>query len=505
MKTTLGILVLLSASSVFAQRMNQCPRAGLVLSSQFMRMTGEMANVQHVRVGSSQIPTVYNVSGNIVANTYRLMHETVCVEESYTHQERICNDIHPDVAFGRGNQLLHSLFDLRLNPLTRAENFSRNVRFNMELPARDRLETARQLLTAITGTVAESGEPRSWADFSALINKAVTDGLITLHLADEITKVHAIHNRNHLGFSPLDGITVTENRGNGSLARALNLGVSPDSRARMLKDMINGLSPRDAQNCAQSFVQFASANGIPHSWQAFELMIQDSVVKGVLTAKDQRRITVDNEEMNRRALGFEMSIIQCHIENQRRIVNVIQERQRQDFAASITKRYEINVANAPLVNGEQESINVNFDGLNPMRVGLSSSYNSYAVTQAEDAAGIIYTATGSRNKITPANTLQVTYKRKDKTSSFDIQYPQFNEKVAPKILVKVVFYDAGGLFGIGRDKELGAEVYEITNGNMNKITAKIQNKKVDYVKVSMQIVGSAYHNSDFSQEIKLKD
>lgn len=505
MKTTLGLIVLLSSTAAFAQRMNQCPRAGVVLSSEFMRMTGDLANIQHVRLGTSAIPTVYNVSGNIVANTYRLMRETVCVEESYTHQERICNDIHPDLAFGRGNQLINGFFDLRLNPLTRAENFSRNVRYNMELPARDRLEIARQVLTAITGTVAEAGQPRSWMEFSGLLNKAVTDGLITLHLADEITKVHAIQNRQHLGFNPLEGVTVTENRGNGSLSRALNLGVSPDSRARMLKDMINGLSPRDAQTCAQSFVQFAAANGIPHSWQAFELMIQDSVVKGVLTAKDQRRITVDNEEMNRRSLGFEMSIIQCHIENQRRIVNVIQERQRPDFAQAITKRYEISVTNAPLVNGEQESVNVSFDGLNPMRVGLSSSYNEYAVSQAEDAAGIKYTATGSRKKITPANTLQVSYKRKDKTSSFDIQYPQFNEKVAPKILVKVVFYDAGGLFGIGRDKELGAEVYEITNGNMNKIVAKIQNKKVDYVKVSMQIVGSAYHNSDFSEEIKLKD
>lgn len=505
MKTTLGIVVLLTASAAFAQRMDQCPRPGQVLSSEFMRMQGENANVQHVRMGGAQIPSTYNVSGNIVANTYKLMHERVCVEEAYNHQERICNDIHPDVAFGRGNGLLHSLFDLRLNPLTRAENFSRNVRYTVELPARDRLETARQILTAITGTVAENGAPRSWAEFAGIINKAVTDGLITLHLADEITKVHAIHNRQHLGFNPMEGVTVTENRGNGQLGRALNLGVSPDSRARLLKDLINGLSPRDAQVVNRTFVEFAAANGIPHSWQQFELMIQDSVNKGALTPKDQRRITIDNEEMNRRALGFEMSIIRCHIENQRRIVNVIQERQRPDFAGSITKRYELAVLNAPLVNGEQEVFSVNFDGLGPVRVSLPSSYNSYAVNQTEDAAGIKIVASGTRQKITPANTLVVSYKRKDKTSSFDIQYPQFNAKVSSKILVKVVFYDAGGLFGIGRDKVLGTETYELTNGNINKIVAKIQNKKVDYVKISMQVVGSEFHNSNFSEEIKLKD
>ncbi len=505
MKTTLGILVFLTATGAMAQRLDQCPRAGVVLSSQFVRMQGENANIQHVRVGGAQIPTAYNVSGNIVANTYRLMQERLCVEEQYTHQERICNDIHPDLAFGRGNGLLQSFFDLRLNPLTRAENFSRNVRYTMELTPRDRLETARQILSAITTTVAENGTPRSWAEFSGVINKAVTDGLITLFIADEITKIHAIHNRQLLGYEPMQGVTVTENRGNGQLGRALNLGLSPDTRARLLKDLINGLSPRDAQVVNRTFVEFSAANGIPSSWQQFELMILDSVIKGALTPKDQRRITVDNEEMNRRALGFEMSIVRCFIENQRRIVNVIQDRQRPDFAGSVTRRYEINVANAPLVNGEQEAFSVNFDGLSAVRVSLPSQYNSYAINQTEDAAGIKIVANGTRMKVTPANTLVVSYKRQDKTSSFEMQYPQFNEKVGPKIIVKVVFWDAGGLFGIGRDKELGAETYEITNGNMNKITAKIQNKKVDYVKISMQIVGSAYHDSNFSEEIKLKD
>lgn len=505
MKTTIGILVLLSTSAAFAQRMNQCPRAGQVLSSDFIRMTGENANIQHVRMGGSQIPTTYNVSGSIVANTYRLMQERICVEETYTHQERICNEIHPDVAFGRGNGLLHSLFDLRLNPLTRAENFSRNVRFNVELPARDRLEIARQILTAVTGTVAEAGVPRSWGEFSAMINKGVTDGLITLHLADEITKIHAVHNRQHLGFEAMQGVTVTENRGNGQLGRALNLGVSPDTRARLLKDLVNGLSPRDAQTCARTFVEFAAANGIPHSWQQFELMIQDSVNKGVLTPKDQRRIVIDNEEMNRRALGFEMSIVRCHIENQRRIVNMIQERQRPDFAASVTKRYEINVVNAPLINGEQEVFSVNFDGLSSVRASFPYSYNSYALNQSEDAAGIKINATGTRNTVTPANNLNVTFKRKDRTSTFEIQYPNFNEKVSSKVLVKVVFYDAGGIFGIGRDKEIATETYELTDGNVKKIQAQLNSKKVDYVKVSMQIVGSAYHNSNFSEEIKLKD
>ncbi len=77
----------------------------------------------------------------------------------------------------------------------------------------------------------------------------------------------------------------------------------------------------------------------------------------------------------------------------------------------------------------------------------------------------------------------------------------FNPNVGGKVIVKVKFIN-GKMFD---DKVLGTEIYELDGSTELVKIAAFRHKEVDFVKVSLQIVGSPYFGEEFSESVKAKD
>ncbi|MFP5384652.1 MAG: hypothetical protein ACLGHN_01140 [Bacteriovoracia bacterium] len=500
MKKSLGLILLLSMPAM-AQRMNECPVPGQVLSTDYRGESSDIASNSHRRAGSAEIPVSAAFSGSIRTKIYKNFRDRVCRTESYQHQERVCNRISPDLALGRGNEVLASLYDLHNTTLKRAEIFSRNVRFQQTTAPAERLESARLVVTALAKSAAVQGTPKSWDDFSLVLQGAVADGSLQQFLVDEIILTHQAANKRALGYLPLEGAIVNEGRGNGRLNQLFDLDITPEHRAARINKLLTGITIGTARKLSQTIVVFASINGIPSNWNQFVLMLKDSRDQRVISDKEFHQVTVDYEDVNRDAMGFEVNAQVCRLEMQTRYVNVVRLHDRKHVDREVFRNYQISVAGAPLLTGEDEVFSVRFDGFSAPSLYAPSEYNTYRVTQGQEADVTKFDLVGSRKRIKPSNSLVVKLDRSGSISTLQIQNTAFNAKVSAKVVVKVEFYDRR----IFKDKRLATETYELTDGALKTITAAIRNKEVDYVKVSMQVVGSSYYNDEFSSEIKIKD
>ena len=501
MKKSLGLILLLSLPAM-AQRMNECPVPGQILNTEYTGETSDHVSTSHQRQGDHNIPSVASFNGGLRTRIYKNFQDRVCRSESYIHQERVCDRISPDLALGRGNEILKSLYNLHNSTLKRADIFARSVRFQSVNTAAERLESARLVVTALAKDAALRGIPRSFEEFTAILQGAVAEGSLQQFLVDEIIMLNAEANKRALGFLPLPGAIVNEGRGNGRLNNLFDLGLSPEHRAKRIEKLITGATPRVARALSQSIIIFASVNGIPSNWNQFELMMRDAKLKGDISERDFQAITIDNEDVNRNALGFDIDAKVCRIENQTRYQNVIRVQHRKNLDREVSHNYQINVSGAPLVNGESESFSVYYDGFKAPTLGLTDAFNSYRTSQSIEGNTIKFNLEGTRKKVKPTNTLSVKLNRSGKVSTLQIQNTNFNPKVAQKVTVQVKFYNDRFLRS---SKHLGTETYELTDGNLKVITAKIRNKEVDFVQVSMQVSGSSFFNNEFSDEIKAKD
>ena len=500
MKKSLGLILLLSMPAM-AQRMNECPVPGQILSTDYRGESSDTVSNSHRRSGSADIPVSAEFAGNIRTKIYKNFRDRICRTESYQHQERVCDRISPDLALGRGNEVLASLYDLHNTTLKRAEIFSRNVRYRPNSTPAERLESARLVVTTLAKAAAVQGTPKTWDDFSLVLQGAVADGSLQQFLVDEIILTHEAPNKRALGYLPLEGAIVHEGRGNGRLNQIFDLDITPEHRAARINKLLTGLTIGTARKLSQSIVVFASVNGIPSNWNQFVLMLKDSKIQGAISEKEFRQVTVDYEDVNRDAMGFEVNAQICRLEMQIRYVNVIRIHDRKHVDREASRNYKINIAGAPLLTGEDEVFSVRYDGFNSPSLYAPSEYNTYRISQGQEGDATKFDLTGSRKRIKPVNSLVVKLDRSGSISTLQIQNTAFNAKVASKVIVKVEFYDRK----IFKDKKLATETYELTDGAMKTITAAIRNKEVDYVQVSMKVVGSAYYNDEFSSEIKIKD
>ena len=501
MKKLFALLLILSSVAVQAQVLpqNQCPQAGVLLSRDYLGLAGETTRSVYDRQGTHEIPTQAEFAGNLKARVFKVYSERFCVTKVHNYQQQVCADVHPDLALGRGSDAFRSLFDLNITLLKRADMFSRMVRYAIGANEATRLTTANEAVKHLTRLASVSGIPKTWDAFVATLKQIVAEGFMTQAEFDDIATVNVAHNRRNLGFDPMPGVQYNEGKGNGKLQKIFDLSMSVQHRAAMIRTTFQGVTPAASQNLAKSFVEFASVNGIPSTWGQVVLMFRDSTAKNAISAAELANIT-ENLEMNNRAnLGFEINYFTCKIESRQHHYNAVDEVRKNEFHEEKSQNFRLFVTAAPLLRNERESVEVLFHSLNGLSVSPSQSYNNFTVEQSAEGEIAIFKLTGARKQVTPPNSIHAEVLKNSGKVNINLQNTEFNPLVGGKVVVEVHFYEKVVLV---KDKYLGVQTFELTDGNMKAFTPNVKMIKASrpvYVQLYMKYVGSPYYNENKSE------
>lgn len=501
MKFTLSAILLMSSMNMaIAQQRDECPRPGIIQSKE-VDMSGIEESNTHQRIGSANIEDSYAVRGSIRTRIFKNFVDRVCVEKPYVENREVCEPVSVDIALGRGNATLKGIYNLSVSLLNRAQALASSLKYSDYKSSNERLSEAMSMVQALSNAAAMRGLPQSMEDLAMVLNEAMRRGEIPYSVMEEVTVTYRAYNENALGFRPLPGVRVNQGTGNGRLNTIFDFSQTPQTRASRLQQLIVGVPSRAALALSNSFISYASMNGIPNSWDGVVLMLRNAVSQNLITDGDLQMMTVQYEDVNRQNLGFEVSAEACRMAQINRSYNVVEVRNRQELARTVTMPYEINIQSAPLLAGEKESMVLTTNGLRNLDLRLNSSYNRYQVKGIEQGGVMKFTVVGTRLAVRPPNTLKVKFDRRGDILNIRVANTGYNPKVGGKVVIKVRYINGGFL----SDKTLGTETYEL-EGNRELIqTAKFRNKEVDFVKVSMQIIGSPYYGQEASEEVKAKD
>ncbi len=495
-------LFLLISLGATAQE-NQCPIPGQVLARELIRLSGEEVKKDFFREGNLTAPADGFLKGEISAKTFKNYRETFCLAKEFTFEETVCEPVPLGDALGRGNEILRSLFDMNLPLLSRAEVFAKNVAFFNEAPSAERLSFSRQIVVSLGRQASISGIPKSWDSFSNMLSSMVTGGDLPQSVLDQITTVNLENNKKALGFRPMDGTTISEGKGNGKLQRFFNLQLSIKVRSDLIRNTLIGVSESTSQKLSVSFIDFASSNGIPVSWDQFLLLMKASLAAGAIPETEFAAVLTDNETENRMALGFEQSAEICKNVVRTRMVNVLEKRVVQDFFQNVLKNFEIEISKAPLLNGEREEYNVTFDGLSQVALNSTTRFNSYLTSNYSDENGLVkFKVAGTRNQVTPRNNIGAGIKRNGKLINVVLQNKDFSPMVGGRVLVNVDIYEE---ISSWPDRFLGSKVFELNNGDMGEFASQISLRNPDRkirLDVSVQVLGSVFFNNRWSKVLE---
>ncbi|HXH31396.1 MAG TPA: hypothetical protein VNJ01_11330 [Bacteriovoracaceae bacterium] len=493
------LFLIITSTSAFAQLRDECPQAGTLLSRELTGVTGEAQTNSFKRSGASDIPSTATLSGSINAKTFKSYKERHCVSKTHTYEQEVCTAVNVDLALGKGNAVYKSFYDLNITLLKRSQTFATNVAYRSGRSNAERIELASEVIKNITRIASVSSIPNNWADFTLMLKKIVEEGLLTQADFDDITTLNSEKNQKNLGFVPLSGVTVTEGKGNGKLNKIFDLGQSSQVRANLLKNLLVGISGDSTQALSASMIEFASSNGVPENWGQFVLMMKHALTTTAITVETFNRVTMIFEVDNRRNMGFELSAISCKMESRTQNVNVIVQSQKNEFLEMVRKTYQMSIFNAPLLPGEEETLNVVFDGVNNIFLNYSDAFNTFSIVSSTVVNGVeMITVQGQRKKINPRNNVFVQIVRQGRNINFRAQNPEFSPNVGGKYIVQVKFYERITLWP---DRLIATENYELTSGELMTFNTNVQVKKEGrkaYLQVAVQVAGSNYFNDSLS-------
>lgn len=485
---------------------NECPNPGQVLNRDFERLTGEQVQLDFKREGTAEISSTATLTGDFNTKIHKVFKETFCKPTKQTYKEQVCADVTLDQALGRGNESFRSLYDLRINLIKRAEDFARFVAYMMDQPQSERLGIAREIVSFLGKYAAMEGIPTSWMSFSAAITEGVAQGIITQAVADEILTAQGDKNKFALGFTPLQGVEFTEGKGNGNLPRFFDLGTPTQVRADFIELTLTGVTPEAAQSMSIAFIQFAASSGVPENWTQFVVMMKAIQQDGTITQAELDQIVNTYEDINRASLGFERTAKICKIEEHVRDVNVISERRVSDFFENVKKSVKVQITEGALLQGEEETYALRYDGLSDVAFVSSRGYNTYSVATYNEKNNLItMVVKGKRDEVVPSNLISTQIVRDGKFINLKLQNRGFNAKVGGKVIVWVDYYES---IPFWPDYKLGTKSYELTDGSVTEILSKIQVRKASRkarVDISVQIVGSPYYSDKISRKTEFKE
>jgi hypothetical protein len=484
---------------------DQCPVAGVQISRDYVGLASETVGNNFDRMGSSEIPTQSEFAGFLKARIFKVFHERYCVAKVYTYQQQVCADVHPDLALGRGNDTFKALYNLNITLLKRAEIFSQQVKYGIGANQATRITTASEVVKHLTRLAINQGIPKSWEGFVAMMKKIMEEGFLTQAEFDDILVTNAVVNRRNLGFQPLDGVQYNEGKGNGKLARIFDLNITLLHRAALIRKTIDGITEASSQVLAKTFIEFATANGVPQNWTQFVLLMRDSAAKNAISQQELVNITENLESQNRANLGFEIRFFVCKMEVRNHRYNAVEEKRSNEFHQEASKSFRVYVANAPLLAGEKESIEVLFHGLNGLSINPGQHYNAYSVERSAAGEVEIFKLLGARKKVTPPNAIAAQVLHQGSKVNINLQNTAFNPLVGGRVVVEVHFYEKVAIL---KDKKLGVRTFDLLDGKMTAFTPNVQMikpKRKVYVQLYMKVVGSPYYNENNSEFKEFKE
>ncbi len=505
MKMFLSALLFITLSAA-ARTPDQCATPGEVLNREFTGLSGDPVKASFYREGAIEIPTGGVLNGSLKTNTYKNFKVSTCEIRVENYQEQQCQDITLDLALGHGNQMFKGFYDLNTTLLKRGQSFAATVSYSMDRTPAERLDVANQIVLQLTRYASSAGIPKTWTELSASLMKAVEDGFLTQVVFDDITKLNQTKNAKALGLAPLEGAQFKEAEGNGKLQKLFDLTVSGQVRATLIQSTIEGLTEKTALALSKSFIDFATSNGVPESWAEFVVMMKASVTAGAITQDDFTMIVMTLEESNRHNLGFDLTAFLCKVVVRTRNVNMISVSTVSDFFEEVSKTFKITLMNAPLLQDEKETYDVNFDGVNKISLTYSNAFNDYAITErSEDNGVMMIKAQGTRKQVAPSNTIKAKLIRSENFLNLELQNTNFNALAGGKVMVKVEFFES---IVFWPDRKLATQVYELSNGDVTALNPKVAMKNSSHkhlVKVSMQIIGSKYYSEGYTQILEFKE
>lgn len=498
-------LLVLSSSAVFADRVDECLRPGQRLTKVLIGIDGEEKIERFSRSGSALVPTDAKFETQLTTNTFNVYNSSYCVIESYTVIDTKCTIVDTNLALGRGNADFKSLYNLNLSIMNRAETFAKLVKYNLADTSVMRLESAKKIIDLLVQKASTSELPLDWEDFKAHLESFVTANILSPFLVDEIIKTHELANKKALGFVPMTDVTIQENRGNASFKSLFDLSKSETVRVQTINKLFNGFDYKtNKTTLARFMVEYASIIGIPESWDQVVLMFNESVKKTIMSQAVAREIYRVNEQQNRAASGFQVSATKCVNVPRNADVNVIRPRIEREFLKEVSQKIIVNVQNAPLITNEVQRLSVSYSGsFQTTNVSSDSTYNSFHVTKEVSPEAIVFNLTGTRQKVTPPNTLAGSIV--NSAGAFDImlQNSGYNSKIDGTIEIYATFFETRTFL----DTNLGSRIISPKDGSLVKYLAQIKAQRGGrpvYAEVKMRYVGSSFYNSNYSQTITVR-
>ena len=498
-------LLVLSSSAVLADRIDECFRPGQRLTKNLVGIDGDEKIESFSRSGSALLPSAAKFETQLTTNTYYVYNSNYCVIESYTVIDTKCTAIDTKVALGRGNAEFKSLYNLNITIMNRAEIFAKLVKYNLADTSVMRLESAKKIIGLLVQKASQSELPLDWEDFKAHLESFVTANILSPFLVDEIIKTHELANKKALGFVPMTDVTIKENRGNSSFRSLFDLSKPEATRVQTINKLFNGFDYKtNKTNLARFMVEYASINGIPESWDQVVLMFQESVNKTIMSQAVAREIYRVNEEQNRAATGFQVSASKCVNVPRTANVNVVRPRVEREFLKEVSQKIVVNIQNAPLITNEVQRLSVSYSGsAQSTSVSSDSSYNTFQVIKEVSPEAIVFNLTGTRQKVTPPNTLAGNIV--NSAGAFDImlQNTGYNSKIDGTIEIYATFFETRTFL----DTNLGSRIIGPKDGSLVKYLAQIKAQRGGrpvYAEVKMRYVGSSFYNSNYSQSITVR-
>jgi hypothetical protein len=498
-------LLVLSSSAVLADRVDECQRPGQRLTKVLAGIDGDEKIERFSRAGNALIPAEAKFETSLTTNTFNVYNSNYCVIESYTVIDTKCTAVDTNMALGRGNSEFKSLYNLNITIMNRAETFAKLVKYNLADTSVMRLESAKKIIGMLVQKAAQSELPLDWEDFKAHLESFVSANILSPFLVDEIVKTHELANKKALGFVPMTDVTIKENRGNATFRSLFDLSKSEAVRVQTIIKLFNGFDYKtNKTNLARFMVEYASINGIPESWDQVALMFKESVNKTIMSQAVAREIYRVNEVQNRAASGFQISASKCVNLPRTAHVNVIRPRVEREFLREVNRKIIVNVKNAPLITNEVERLSVSFSGsVQSAKLIANSSYNIYSIEKNISDDTIVFDLNGSRQKVTPPNTLAGSIV--NSAGAFDImlQNSGYNSKIDGKIEIYATFFETRTFL----DTNLGSRIISPKDGSLVKYLAQIKAQRGGrpvYAEVKMRYVGSSFYNSNYSQSITVR-
>ncbi len=436
---------------------NECRTPGERLSKDYIKTVGIEKNYYFYRSGKNII------GSDRTAETFEIMlHKiykiTTCESKEYSVEAEKCYPLDLATARGEGNEFFKNFYDFTTTSIEKATSFMQNIKFNLKLPSEDRLNTSLNIINFLIEDASFNSIPNRWEKFSAIINKAADNNIISETTADEILNIYLNKNKATLGFLPNEGAVFKEGIGNGILNKFFSLAITYSERIKLISKTIDGINIPLATDVAPLFINFANINGIPNNWDSFVVLLNYIYEQEYIDNDTLDNIININEINNRENLGFQISAHLCKIITQIKYYNKIVTSQHKEEFKTVRKEFQIKIQDAPLLTDEKETIRFEYDGINSIGIYAESSYNTYKYTSKHiNNHTMELLLVGTRIQITPNNSLAVNVVMNKNNISFKVNDNKFDTDLNATSYINVVVYE---VIPWWPDRKIGTYTYK---------------------------------------------